>query len=247
LSAVISRIATVLIIGFWATMTCLLVRMEVNPEESRFLQVPVSLVMKMMFLHGLDSELSIYNNGDRVGSLSLRPKTQPNQARTLSFDGSLWLKLPGLERQRFHSEGVLQMDHSFGVHETSFKFSMPSPPLAMEMKVNDAKVLHYKVQQGKEITDQRSISLDGDSANELLSALNIDPSALNQFQPGTNPPTVSARQSQIRVRGESVETYELVVKEADLEVANIFLSQLGQILLAKTAFGYTLRAVDIDP
>ncbi len=231
-------------------MTGLLVRMEVSPRESAFLQVPLDHVLKVMFAHGLDSELSIYNDEGRMGTLSLRPRTaMVDQSRTLNFDGNLWLQLPGLERQRYHLEGTSLMTHEFALRQLLLKFSMTVPAYEMEMRVDESRTLQYKLKQDGRLAEAKTIPLDDNAPAVIMAALNLDfdPALLKQTQSSVNPPTIFAQENQLHLRGESVEVYELIVKEGDLEVANVFVSQLGQILMAKTAFGYTLRAVDIEP
>ncbi|MGC3989769.1 MAG: hypothetical protein QM796_08855 [Chthoniobacteraceae bacterium] len=243
----ITRIFTILIVVFWLVMTGMLVHMQVSPRESELLQVPVGLVMKLMFSHGLDSEMSIYIDQQRAGTLSLRPKiNEKDQSRTLDFDSNLWLKLPGLDHQRYHFEGTAWMNRALELRHALLKFNMPAPATNLTATIDDSMQLHYEVSQSGQ-TDRETIPLDQETPNTLLSALNLDPSIVHQFQGGINTPTVSARENQITLHGEAVDVYELTMKEADLEVANIYVSQLGQVLLVKTVFGYTLRAAGLEP
>jgi len=244
---VITRIFTILIIAFWLVMTGILVRMQVSPRESELLQVPVGLVLKLMFSHGLDSEMSIYIDQQRSGTLSLRPKiNEKDQSRTLDFDSNLWLKLPGFDHQRYHFEGTAWMNRALEMKRMLLKFNMPAPPTTMTATLDEEMQLHYEVTLNGQ-TDRETIPLDQETPNTILSALNLDPSVVHQFQGGINTPTVSARENQITLHNEAVDVYELTVKEGDLEVANIYVSQLGQVLLVKTVFGYTLRAAGLEP
>lgn len=59
------------------------------------------------------------------------------------------------------------------------------------------------------------------------------------------PPTVTARKCRLRVRDETIEAYQLTVRQGDARLAEIFVSQLGQVLVARTTHGYRLAADDM--
>src|SRR5262245_7266621 len=63
----IYRTAAALIVVFWLVMTTLLIRNEVNPEDSRLREVPVTHVLKLLYLHEQPSHLRIYAGGTPIG------------------------------------------------------------------------------------------------------------------------------------------------------------------------------------
>src|SRR4051794_15685387 len=105
------RAFIILIVAFWLTMTTLLIRLEIAPERSKVLEVPVSHVVAMMFEHGQPSVLSIVQNGHSVGSVVFRPRADADE-RSVTFSGSLLLELPLVIKQRVSWNGALEMDRA---------------------------------------------------------------------------------------------------------------------------------------
>ena len=72
----------------------------------------------------------------------------------------------------------------------------------------------------------------------------FDPHALPYRPAGISPPTVTARETQITLHGEQMEVYQVTVREGTVPMIDFYVTQLGQIVLAKTNFGYSLSAED---
>ena len=69
----IYRTVAALIVFFWILMTTLLIRNEVNPEDSRVREVPLTHVLKLLYLHEQASDLRIYAGGTAIGHLRVHP------------------------------------------------------------------------------------------------------------------------------------------------------------------------------
>ena len=110
------RTVAIFIVLFWLTMTGLLVHKEMRPGDSALREVPVAHVVKLLFMHRADPEISksklnIYSDKLRLGQLNLTPETgDQGQYRDLKFDGDLQVLIPGGKRERIGWKGVLQMD-----------------------------------------------------------------------------------------------------------------------------------------
>ena len=58
---------------------------------------------------------------------------------------------------------------------------------------------------------------------------------------------VEAVQGSLTVRGEKVNAYIINIKQGTTTMMQCYISQIGQLLLVRTPFGYSLAAEDIAP
>ena len=241
------RIFTGAIVAFWCVMMFLLVRLVVSPESSGLLEVPVSHVMRMVFVGGQTSELSIFENGRPAGSFSLRPETPPKgPGRTVLFSGNLAVALPFMARQRFVWQGSAQMDRSLRLGALKTLFGVRDSPntVAVELLPNQ-HVMRYQI-KGDAGTTSQSFPLDESGEKTALRALGVDPNAVEGIRKGLGAPAVTAKRSYLNVRNEKIEAYLVSIKQGDSTLADIYVSQLGQILFVRTSFGYILGSEDIN-
>src|SRR3954466_7300676 len=97
----VQRIFAMLIIGFWAAMTGLLVVREIYPEATGLNDIPVSYVGSLMFQHAQASDLQIYDAGKDVGYVHLLPRVSADKkTRTLEYQGLVTLSPLGIPKQR---------------------------------------------------------------------------------------------------------------------------------------------------
>jgi hypothetical protein len=241
------RIFTGTIVLFWCVMTFLLIRLVVSPESSGFLEVPVSHVVRMLFVGGQTSELSIFENGRPVGSFSLRPDPTPKgPGRTLQFSGNLAVALPFMARQRFVWQGSADMDHSLRLDALRSLFGVRDSPNTVLLEVLPMQhVMRYQI-KGDNGTWKQSFPLDTAGEKTALKALGMDANAFEGIRRGLGTPVVTARRSFLNVRHEKIEAYLVSMRQGDSPLADIYVSQLGQILFVHTSFGYTLGSEDIS-
>jgi len=242
------RVATFGIVAFWLVMMVLLVRLETHPEASDIMDVPVSYVERIMFKHGQQSILSVRESEKPIGSVAIHPSISASGGRTLDFSGTLSLQLPLAERQRFNFGGTVEMDGAtrvlgfhadLGVQQTHTHLSLKGDMVR--------KIFTCEATQGGQPAFSQTLPMDSSFGPSLIKDLGIDPAALPVAAPGgITPPTVTARETQITLRGEKLEVYQVSLREGTLLAADFYVTELGQVVLATTNFGYSLAGEDYE-
>jgi hypothetical protein len=248
---VLPRIFTGFIVCFWLLMTALLVRLEVSPSTSDLLSVPPAHLFKLMFTHGQTSELDIDENGSPspIGTLTLRPKSDAD-SRTLSFSGNVSVRShDSTKRQRYSWDGLVEMDSRYSLRSIDLTVGTHDPTLHLHIGLDQAThKAEYEIRQGNETLRHAAIPLDQAGAAAILKEeFGIDPSVLQNLPGNVGAPTLTAKQTEMKIRSEKVVAYLLTVKQGETTLGEIYISQLGQVLAAKTIFGYSLNAEDTLP
>ena len=241
------RLASIGIIAFWLVMIGMLVRLETQPETTDILDVPVSYVLRIIFKHAQPSILTAREEGTRIGTVSLRPSITASGGRSLDFSGALSSQLTVAGRQPFNFKGAIDMDMALRVVDFYLDLSMQQQPhYRLSLKGDVArKILTCEVRQGNQMVASQTLPMDAIVPGpELLQHLGLDATALPILPGNIAPPTVTARETQITLQGEQLEVYQVTVREETALAADFYVTQLGQIVLAKTTFGYTLSAED---
>jgi hypothetical protein len=238
------RAAIVGIIAFWAVMMGLLVRLETHPETTDILDVPVSYVTRLMFKHGQTSFLTVRDETKQIGTIYLRPATTGTDGRSLNFSGALTMQLPTAQAERFNFNGAIDMDAALRMQDFHVDLSIRQPACRVSVAGDAARnTLAYTLRIGSQPATSQTVPMDSSVSSvlgqypELQAVLPLVPSSVS-------PPVVTAREAQISWHGEQMEVYQLTVVEASSPVIDFYVTQLGQIISAKTNFGYTLSAED---
>ena len=247
-----SRLLTGFIVCFWLVMTSMLIRLEINPDKSDLLAVPPSHVLKLMFTHGQTSELDILEHGTPVGNLALHPKVDPDSGqRSLGFSGNFLMHASGgSKKQRITWDGTLEMDRLFNTTDFDLSVTFREPAYRVHLKFDPpTKKVDYEVKEGGGHTVRNSsLTLDEAGAASLLrDEFGVDPASVQNLRNNFAAPVFSAKQTELQVRKEKVIAYLLTIKQGEITVGEIYVSQLGQILTAKTIFGYSFNAEDMMP
>ena len=234
------RAATLAIIAFWLVMMGLLVRLETHPDATDILDVPVSYVMRIMFKHSQQSFLTVSDGTKAIGAVALRPMTTASDGRALDFSGTL--SIP----QRFSFTGSLDMDALLRVRGFHLDASIHKPQYNLKAVGNSAlDRITYEVRVGGQLTVSQSLPMNAAALGPALAQnLGLDPHALPIAAAGIAPPAITSREAQITLRGEQLEVYEVTVNEGTVPLINFYVTQLGQIIMAKTSFGYSLSSED---
>lgn len=252
----VHRILTGVIVCFWLVMTTQLIRLEINPDRSDLLTVPPSHVFKLMFTHGQPSELNVLENGSPIGNLTLNPKSDSGfDKHSLDFNGNILIHLPNaLKKQRVSWDGILEMDRSYKTSNFQLTLNLlPINPHEMAYHVNlsldpVAKRVDYEIKEGDQSIKKSSFTADAAGLSSLLrDELGVDSSFIQNIHSNIAAPTLSAKQTEIKIHTEKTVAYLLTVKQGEIVAAEIYVSQLGQILSAKTILGYTFNAADMLP
>lgn len=235
------------IVGFWIVMTTLLIQLERRPDESGLLTLPSSHVFKTMFMHQQISELIVTQAGKAVGTLMLHPKSDPGtNERSLVFSGGVSFQPPGApKKQRLSWDGEVVMDPSYKMTRMNLSASLQDSPYHVRLSIDPSKeTAAYEVLAGNRAFKHSTIPLSEEGVASLLrDELGIDPammSGMMQSLPvSLGSPHLYAKQTELKIRkGENVVAYLLTVKSGETTFAEIYVSQLGQVLTAKTFLGY---------
>ena len=245
------RFAMIGIVAFWMVMMGMLVRLETHPERTDILDVPVSYVARIMFKHGQQSVLAVREEEKPIGSVEFRPLITGSGGRSFDFSGTLSVQWPPgwPPRQRFNFQGAVDMDSALRMLGFHLEVTSQQQHCHVSLKGDVArKTLAFEVRQGDRLTMSQILPMDAASVGSaLLQQMGLDAATLPDIAAGgVSPPTLAARETQITMHGEQLEVYQVTVLEGTAAVADIYVTQLGQIVLAKTSFGYRLSAEDYE-
>lgn len=245
----INRLFIVGIVGFWLTMTTLLVRMQIAPRDSSLSHIPLAHILRILFEHEQASDLNVSSGGLRYGSIVVRPSIDPdNDQRLLFYGGSTLLRASYLPHDRLSLEGQLTLDPKLQVLAATGSLTLREGQMKLSYIYDQTqKTFTYALEEGARIVRSETVVLDRPGLDNLLRSLDIDPAIVDSTVASTSAPTLTAHYSKFNYREEQVDAYCLVLKRENTTLAEIFVSQLGQILLVKTPFGLQLAPYEMLP
>lgn len=245
------RVASILIVVFWLTMTALLLRNEVKPGDSALREVPAGHVVKLLLHHHQRSELSIMGEKMRLGTLQIDPQGKREDGlKVIDFRGRLLISVPGGERQSVAWDGEVEMNKDLAIQRFRIGVTMhDTGKLRSEVTVLPGEnVAHYTLSSEKGILERQDYSLDERGARDVMQQLNIDASMLPVGpMTQTKAPVIKAQQSSIQTHGERMDTYLVTVESNGQTWLEFHVDQLGHIVQASTLLGYTLVSGDFAP
>lgn len=244
----INRLFYIGIVGFWLTMTTLLVRMQIAPADSSVRQIPPGHILRVMFEHEQASDLNISSGGLRYGSIVVRPFLEPKDERVLFFGGSSLLRAGYLPQDRLSLEGRIFLDSDFKMVRAHGSLGLRKAGLDLTYNYDRAaQTFTYSLQEYGRTLRAETIPLDRRGLNQMLLTLQVDPAIIDSAVVSTGEPTLTARFAKFDFRDEKVDAYCLVLKRESTTLAEIYVSQLGQILQVKTPFGLQLAPSELLP
>ena len=247
----INRGAAILVVAFWLVMSVLLIRLEVNPDKSGVLAMPPAHIFKLMFTHEQISDLRITDHAQPIGTLRLIPKSSADRTEhMLDFTGNVFVHLPdNPKKQRIAWSGILTLDRSFETRRFQLTVTLHEPGYSLSLDLDPvARQAAYEVKQGGRFLKKSTVTTDEKGLAALLrDELGIDATALENVHANVGKPTLSAKQTELKLRKEKTIAYLLTVQQGETPVVETYVSQLGQILVVKTLFGYNLSAEDMMP
>ena len=247
------RFLVILIVGFWLTMTGLLVVRELYPESTGLNAIPVSYVGQLVFQHQQSSDLQIYSGTKEVGVLHVqaRPISQPNK-RELELHGNLSIGLPKGAQHRLSWVSSIEMTPQFAVERLHVDLSTQDPAHHLDIVVDCiAQTATFAVKTGDKTIDTTAVTLDEKGLAMLIAKAGLNPAMLQQIKSvgeGIPHPDFSAQTSSLVLSGEKFSTYLLTLKAGDQTFFEAHVSQLGQVLKAQSPLlGYKLSPFNIRP
>src|SRR4030095_4882944 len=232
----IYRTVAALIVVFWLVMTTLLIRNEVNPEDSRVREVPLTHVFKLLYLHEQASDLRIYAGGTSIGHLRFHPRIdKETHDRLVEFTGTIQLQVP--DRRRISWDGTLRMNQAYELMQSEWGVTLHDPGflrLEVASKANQPNE-HITIRNKDRAIQEMDVPLHDmglrELANQFRQALQLAAflhQARSQAQTQAKP-ILRARQSSIRYRGAPTETYLVRIERNGHTASHCQLSQMGQI------------------
>jgi hypothetical protein len=250
----IYRTVAALIVIFWMVMTTLLIRNEVSPDDSRVREVPLTHVLKFLFLHEQPSDLRIYAGGTPVGHMRFQPRNHKETGeRIVELTGSIQVQVP--DRRRLSWEGALRISPDYELTRSDWAVTLQDPGflrLEVRAKAGDPAA-HIMLRNKDRVLQEMDVALSEAGLTDLAKQfgaggemLAVVQQAKAQAQAQAQP-IVRARQSNLRHRGEWMETYLVSIEQNGQTLIQCHFSQLGQILQAKSLLGYTMQPDDVLP
>lgn len=241
------RAFAALIVLFWLGMTTLLIRNELLPASSRLREIPVSHVLKLLFLHEQASSLDIKYEKARVGGLRIHPQVRrEDDARLVRFAGDIQLSVPGMSRERIEWDGVVEMNRQLELRLVRVGLKIRGPEasrvdLTLDLR---AKTGRYQLRTGDRVVEEREYPLEKGTLQTILQLLDVPPEMLLMMQAaGTAQPLeFSARQSTLELQGDRLETSLVSIRQNGQTLLEVHVSELGHVLKATTLLGYTFIA-----
>ena len=253
------RAFAILIVGFWLTMIGLLIRKETGPGDSALREVPVGHVIKLILTHEQPSDLNIYNGKMRLGYLRIHPRMhQGDRSRVIAFVGDLHIMVPGFERQRVTWNGELELEKTLATRRFAMSLTLndptarTSPAYRAQIDIAPAENLLTWTQftGDRPIGEAHTYTLDEAGLQTALTEMMLDPAMLTLLQGQTRSmtaPVIKALQSSMPYHGERIDTYLVTIEQSGQTLLEFDVSQLGQILRAKSLIGYSLAPDDVVP
>ena len=255
------RTCAALIVVFWLIMAGLLVRQHVGEGDDALREVPVAHVVKLLLMHEQPSDLNILSEKRRLGHLRIQPRREAaGRTRVIEFSGALITNLPGSARQRIGWDGSWELEKTLatrrfdmgltwrdavGKEATAYRTQVTLTPSTDPAE----NLLRWTLHRDDRLIEERRIGLDAAGLDTALREL-VDPSLLEMMQGrkrGMTPPVIKAHQSTMLIHGERIDTYLVSIEQNGQTLIEADISQLGQILRAKTLIGYTLMPDDLVP
>ena len=236
------------VVAFWLVMMGLLIRLETHPDATDILDVPVSYVMRLVFQHGQQSLLTVRDESGAIGNVSLRPEITGTDGRVMNFSGSLEPQLAGLGRQRLNFGGAVNMDATLKMRDFHLDLNVQESHYHVTV-AGDAErnQLRYEVRQGSHWVTSQTLPMNAAALEPaLMQSMGLDGKTIPISPVSMQPPDLTARETELALHGEKLEVYEVSAKVGTASMADLYVTQLGQVVMVKTAFGYSLTGEDFQ-
>ena len=146
--------------------------------------------------------------------------------------------------QRVNFMGTVDLDETLRMRDFHMDLSTLDPPYRVRVSGDAAlKSLSYEVRLENLPVAKQTLPMNAASIGTALAQnLGMDPRALPIAPSSIAAPAITARETELMLGGMQQEVYQVTVTENTAAVIDFYVTELGQIILAKTGFGYTLSS-----
>ena len=255
-----ARLATVLIFLFCGTMTVLLVRSVLYPEESRLATVAPHVPFDLFVARTEGSHLDIRDGQRIIGNCAVVPHSANSGPRVKEEKVAVRLEML-LQLGRtilgsnlidvsgeivVHSDGSVDgfdLGISLANSQPSFQLSIKQPPDQKwpDLKLSKDGAVVFESSAGKLLE-----GTDGIIAGGMLQALGIPTDALSGKHPESDTPS-TVRAGDFPAGGQSFDGFVLTSGADEETKFRLYLSNTGEILKIKTPLGLEMLAESLRP
>ncbi len=236
-----SFIIYTLITAFWLTMSVLLVRTELLPNDAASRTVPIERIAKLLFHDDQSSDLYIHDRGATLGSVRILPHPHaPNDHRVLNFSGTMQLQGADTIRRRISWDGALDLNSSYTLEQVRLGFSVHEGNGAnleksrVEVAVDSIKrEVNYVWKSADGFEEPQRYSLDQEGLEKLMNHLGIETAWLRSSSiTDMGAPQMSAHPAPLETRNGRMDTYLVTLVQNGQTLFEANLSETGKILRA---------------
>ncbi len=255
-----ARLATVLIFLFCGTMTTLLVRSVLYPEESRLADVTPHVPFDLFVARTEGSNLDIWEGSRIIGKCHIVPSSgvidplvrQDRVKVRLDLLLQLRQKIMDADVIDVTGEAVLHADGTVDDYELKIELARSVPLIRLVInQPEDQKFPSLKLSRGNAILFESPAGKPGDGidnpiASGMLLGLGIPPEALSGNKEQSAVPS-TVRAGNIEAGGQTFDGYLLTTGADEETKFRLYMSNTGGILHIKTPMGVEMLAEALRP
>lgn len=169
----------------------------------------------------------------------------------IEISGNLQLQIPGAAKQRIGWDGLVELSPTFQMERLQLRTAareasaaaVPENTAYIEYDA-PTRIVRYELKLSGQTIDEHQFTADEAGIRDLLERSGVD-SQLLQFanvKSEGSTASVSAQRASLRIKDDKVDTLLVSLQVNGQTMLEFHVSQLGQILHAKTLTGWTLQA-----
>jgi hypothetical protein len=244
---------------FCGTMTTLLVRSVLYPEESRLSEVSPAALFELFASRSEGADMDVYEGPAITGRARLTPLSGPaNPNRRidslrLAINGTLLLRGPFARYGQLNLGSRLTVSSTGEVsnYDISLRLLKAEPSIELRIVQNDGQPWPaITLTQGSATLFRSDSGAKPDAATQSLLDLMQSASGITAdlAAPSREPATISARGGRITVANRSVDGYIVSLSHPSQPAAfRIYLASTGELLRIATPAGFDLLSDDLRP
>lgn len=257
---VLPRILSVLIIGFWLTMSGLLMQSVWFPADSHLTLVNPGAVLQLITARGENSALDIYEDRRIVGNLTVQAVSIPLHLRSkmkLRLNGRINLDRAPLAGTSLLLDSWLELDHAGNIQALSLHLKTINPAFSLTLsQAGPEQPPAVLLQQNERVLLDSTIPAEGTLDSNpmvalLLGTLGISlpdlGSLRQQAETRAAAMVLEARQGEFDLNGNPRQGYILKIGQAGQPGFRLCVENSGEIVLLETPTTYRLVTDTLRP